>query len=52
MVGVQWHPEDLTGTDEPWDRRFSAFADEVRAARGEERRHDSSRTRRISRSGV
>jgi putative glutamine amidotransferase len=33
MVGVQWHPEDLTATEEDWDRRlFSAFADEVRAA--------------------
>ena len=27
MVGVQWHPEELTGTPEPWDRRlFAAFA--------------------------
>ncbi|HWG33138.1 MAG TPA: gamma-glutamyl-gamma-aminobutyrate hydrolase family protein [Gemmatimonadaceae bacterium] len=26
-VGVQWHPEDLIGTDESWDRDiFSAFA--------------------------
>lgn len=32
-VGVQWHPEELTGTQEDWDRRlFSAFADAVRAA--------------------
>jgi putative glutamine amidotransferase len=32
MVGVQWHPEDLTGTTEPWDRRlFAAFADACRA---------------------
>jgi putative glutamine amidotransferase len=31
MVGVQWHPEELTGTPEDWDRRlFSAFADVVR----------------------
>jgi putative glutamine amidotransferase len=31
MMGVQWHPEDLTGTDEDWDRRlFAAFADEAR----------------------
>ena len=27
MIGVQWHPEELTGTPEPWDRRlFAAFA--------------------------
>jgi len=27
MVGVQWHPEELTATSEPWDRSlFSAFA--------------------------
>ena len=27
MLGVQWHPEDLTSTPEPWDRRlFAAFA--------------------------
>jgi putative glutamine amidotransferase len=33
MVGVQWHPEELTATPEDWDRRlFSAFAEEVRAA--------------------
>jgi putative glutamine amidotransferase len=26
MVGVQWHPEELTGSVEPWDRAlFSAF---------------------------
>jgi putative glutamine amidotransferase len=26
-IGVQWHPEDLAGADEPWDRHiFSAFA--------------------------
>jgi putative glutamine amidotransferase len=32
MVAVQWHPEELTGTPEPWDRRlFSAFAEAVRA---------------------
>lgn len=31
MVGVQWHPEELTGTSEDWDRRlFAAFADAVR----------------------
>jgi putative glutamine amidotransferase len=33
MVAVQWHPEELTGTAEDWDRRlFAAFADDVRAA--------------------
>ena len=27
MVGVQWHPEELVKTHEPWDRRlFEAFA--------------------------
>jgi putative glutamine amidotransferase len=32
MVGVQWHPEELTTTPEPWDRRlFSAFAEACRA---------------------
>jgi len=32
MVGVQWHPEELTGTPEPWDRRlFAAFAEACRA---------------------
>jgi len=31
MVGVQWHPEELTGTPEPWDRRlFAAFAEACR----------------------
>ena len=31
MLGVQWHPEELTGTAEDWDRRlFGAFADAVR----------------------
>lgn len=33
MVGVQWHPEELTATAEDWDRRlFGAFADAVRAS--------------------
>jgi putative glutamine amidotransferase len=28
MLGVQWHPEELTGTSEEWDRRlFRAFAE-------------------------
>ena len=32
MVGVQWHPEELTTTPEPWDRRlFAAFAEACRA---------------------
>ena len=32
MVGVQWHPEELTSTPEPWDRRlFAAFASACRA---------------------
>ncbi|HET9728972.1 MAG TPA: gamma-glutamyl-gamma-aminobutyrate hydrolase family protein [Gemmatimonadaceae bacterium] len=31
MVGVQWHPEELTATAEDWDRRlFGGFADAVR----------------------
>jgi putative glutamine amidotransferase len=30
MVGVQWHPEELTETPEDWDRRlFAAFAERV-----------------------
>jgi len=32
MLGVQWHPEELVGTPEDWDRRlFDAFANAVRA---------------------
>lgn len=31
MIGVQWHPEELTATPEDWDRRlFAAFAEAVR----------------------
>jgi putative glutamine amidotransferase len=31
MTGVQWHPEELTETPEPWDRAlFAAFATAVR----------------------
>lgn len=31
MLGVQWHPEELVATPEPWDRRlFTAFAGVVR----------------------
>jgi putative glutamine amidotransferase len=34
MEGVQWHPEELTGTKEGWDRAlFATFADVVRAYR-------------------
>jgi len=34
MVGVQWHPEELTASPEPWDRSlFSTFADVVSRAR-------------------
>jgi putative glutamine amidotransferase len=30
MVGVQWHPEEMAASPEPWDRSlFSAFADVV-----------------------
>ena len=32
MVGVQWHPEELVRTNDPWDRRlFEAFARECAA---------------------
>jgi putative glutamine amidotransferase len=32
MVGVQWHPEELAESKEPWDRAlFAAFAAAVRA---------------------
>jgi putative glutamine amidotransferase len=31
MLAVQWHPEELTGDSQPWDRAlFTAFADRVR----------------------
>ena len=31
MIGVQWHPEELTTTPEPWDRRlYAAFANACR----------------------
>lgn len=34
VLGVQWHPEELTDTAEAWDRNlFRAFADRVRATR-------------------
>ena len=34
-VGVQWHPEDLIDTPEPWDRDiFAAFASVVSHSRG------------------
>jgi gamma-glutamyl-gamma-aminobutyrate hydrolase PuuD len=33
MVGVQWHPEELTASPEPWDRSLlSTFADIVARA--------------------
>ncbi len=33
MLGVQWHPEELTTTPEDWDRRlFEEFAEAVRRA--------------------
>jgi putative glutamine amidotransferase len=33
-LGIQWHPEDLTGGPEPWDRAlFAAFATQVRETR-------------------
>jgi putative glutamine amidotransferase len=32
-LGIQWHPEELTGTGEDWDRKlFAAFADAVNAS--------------------
>jgi len=35
MIGVQWHAEELTGTEEDWDRRlFQAFASAVRSEIG------------------
>ena len=34
MLGVQWHPEELTHTPEPWDRAlFAAFHSAVAAGR-------------------
>lgn len=34
MLGVQWHPEELTETPEPWDRGlFLAFADAIQDRR-------------------
>jgi putative glutamine amidotransferase len=42
MVGVQWHPEELVDTPEPWDRRlFAAFA----AACAGRTRHEAAATR-------
>jgi len=33
MVGVQWHPEELTNSKEDWDRRlFSAFRAAIRGS--------------------
>ena len=31
MVGVQWHPEELTATPEPWDRALLAACADVAA---------------------
>lgn len=34
MVGVQWHPEELTATPEPWDRAlFAAFVTRLSGAK-------------------
>ena len=31
VIGVQWHPEELTADDAPWDRRlFATFGERVR----------------------
>jgi gamma-glutamyl-gamma-aminobutyrate hydrolase PuuD len=31
MAGVQWHPEELAFTQEPWDRAlFATFAAQTR----------------------
>jgi putative glutamine amidotransferase len=33
-VGVQWHPEELVGTPDDWDRRlFAAFAEAIMSSR-------------------
>lgn len=38
VLGVQWHPEDLIGGPEPWERSlFSAFVNRVRGEAGAER---------------
>ena len=40
LVGAQWHPEELVGTSEPWDRNlFAAFGAEVRRAADAARAH-------------
>ena len=55
MVGVQWHPEELTASPEPWDRSLlSAFADGGVANGSTQlsrRQRASDVTCRISRSG-
>jgi len=44
MVGVQWHPEELTATAEDWDRKlFAAFADAVRETRRQMADHGRAR---------
>lgn len=41
MVGVQWHPEELTADSEEWDRGlFRAFAKQVQAHQPPEYAHD------------
>ena len=41
MVGVQWHPEELIGDSEEWDRGlFRAFAKQVQAHQPPEYAHD------------
>jgi putative glutamine amidotransferase len=41
MLGVQWHPEELTAGAEDWDRAlFRAFAKQVRAHQPPEYAHD------------
>ena len=55
MVGVQWHPEELTATPEPWDRvavrRFHGRRAPTRPLQLIRRQRDSDITCRISRSG-
>jgi gamma-glutamyl-gamma-aminobutyrate hydrolase PuuD len=32
VMAVQWHPEEMTGSTEPWDRGlFKAFAQQIGA---------------------
>ena len=44
MLGAQWHPEELVGTAEPWDRDlFAAFAVELKRVAGLDRTFASGR---------